>query len=75
MGLSVGAIGLDLKVNGGNLRKQITRETQSAAMSAEGILGNSFKKIGAMATAAFSVAALVKFTKSCLDIGLSLIQI
>ena len=45
MGLSVGAIGLDLKVNGGNLRKQITRETQSAAMSAEGILGNSFTPV------------------------------
>lgn len=75
MGLSVGAIGLDLKVNGGNLRKQITRETQAAAMSAEGILGNSFKKIGAMATAAFSVAALVKFTKSCLDIGSDLNEV
>lgn len=76
MGLfSVGAIGLDLKINGRNLRKQIKAESKAASSSMESAFSSSFKKIGAMAAAAFSVQAVGKFVGSCLELGSNLSEV
>lgn len=76
MGLfSVGAIGLDLQINGRNLRKQIRSEAKAASASMENAFSSSFKKIGAMAAAAFSVQAVGKFVGSCLELGSNLSEV
>ena len=76
MGLfSVGAIGLDLKINGRDLRKQIKAESKAASSSMESAFSSSFKKIGAMAAAAFSVQAVGKFVGSCLELGSNLSEV
>lgn len=72
---SVGAIGLDLQINGRNLRKQIKAESKAASSSMESAFSSSFKKIGAMAAAAFSVQAVGKFVGSCLELGSNLSEV
>ena len=72
---SVGAIGLDLKINGRDLRKQIKAESKAASSSMESAFSSSFKKIGAMAAAAFSVQAVGKFVGSCLELGSNLSEV
>lgn len=72
---SVGAIGLDLKINGRDLRKQIKAESKAASSSMESAFSSSFKKIGTMAAAAFSVQAVGKFVGSCLELGSNLSEV
>lgn len=72
---SVGAIGLDLKVNGFDLRKQIKSESKASTSLMGNMFSSSFKKIGAMAAAAFSIAAIGKFTSSCLKLGSDLAEV
>lgn len=72
---SVGAIGLDLKINGKDLRKQIKAESKAASASMESAFSSSFKKIGAMAAAAFSIQAIGKFVGSCLELGSNLSEV
>lgn len=72
---SVGAIGLDLKVNGFDLRKQIKSESKASTSLMENMFSSSFKKIGAMAATAFSIAAIGKFTSSCLKLGSDLTEV
>lgn len=72
---SVGAIGLDLKVNGFDLRKQIKAESKASTSLMENMFSSSFKKIGAMAATAFSIAAIGKFTSSCLKLGSDLTEV
>lgn len=72
---SVGAIGLDLKVNGFDLREQIKSESKASTSLMENMFSSSFKKIGAMAATAFSIAAIGKFTSSCLQLGSDLTEV
>ena len=72
---SVGAIGLDLKVNGFDFRKQIKAESKASTSLMENMFSSSFKKIGAMAATAFSIAAIGKFTSSCLKLGSDLTEV
>ena len=76
MGLfSVGAIGLDLQINGRNLRKQIRSEAKAASASMENAFSSSFKKIGKMAAAAFSVQAIGSFIGSSIELGSNLTEV
>ncbi len=72
---SVGSIGLDLKVNGFDLRKQIKAESKASTSLMENFFSSSFKKIGAMAATAFSIVAIGKFTSSCIKLGSDLEEV
>ena len=75
MGISVGSIGLDLKLNGKGLRQQINHETKMATSSMEGMFASSFKKIGALAATAFSIHAIGKFAASSISLGSDLTEV
>lgn len=70
MGTSVGQINLDLGINSSGFKNQlngIKKQTSS--------LGGAFGKLGKVAAAAFSVVAIAKFTKACLDLGSDLAEV
>ena len=63
MAISIGQIGLDLVVNEGSFRTQMSG------------IQNLAKKAGAALTGAFAVKKLVDFGKSCLDLGSDLTEV
>ncbi len=70
MGTSVGQINLDLGINSSGFKNQlngIKKQTSS--------LGGAFGKLGKVAAAAFSIVAIAKFTKACLDLGSDLAEV
>ncbi len=60
---SVGAVAFDLELNKGKFNSGI----KDSAKGAESVLGAAMTKIGGYVAAAFSVAAVVKFTKTAVD--------
>ncbi|MFV0382321.1 MAG: hypothetical protein ACK5KR_08925 [Breznakia sp.] len=72
---SVGAVALDLQVNGRDYQKQISSITSKSTGQMESAFKGTFGRIGKMAVAAFSVAAIGKFVSSCLEAGSALTEV
>lgn len=72
---SVGAINIDLLLNDKKFQKGITSIANNGSKQLENSFGNTFKKIGAMAAAAFSVKAIGDFMGSCLQLGSDLTEV
>lgn len=72
---SVGAIGVDIVINGKNYKGQIKKLGDSGANILESSFNSSFKRIGKMAIAAFSVKAITDFMGSCLQLGSDLTEV
>lgn len=71
MSISVGDLFLDLNINPKNINKQIN----NAASQSQNIAQKSFGNIGRTIASALSVAAVVSFGKSCLDLGSDLAEV
>lgn len=74
-GNSVGAIGVDIVINGKNYKGQIKKLGDSGSNMLESSFNSSFKRIGKMAVAAFSVKAITDFMESCLKLGSDLTEV
>lgn len=74
MGTSIGRINLDLGVNTSGFKKELNGATK-AAKSAVGGMSSSLGKIGKMVAVAFSVKAIVSFSKECLQLGSDLAEV
>ena len=74
MSNSVGEISLDLVVNPSKFKKQMGSISSTAKSQTDG-LTKMFKKVGTVAAAAFSVKAIVGFSKACLDLGSDLAEV
>lgn len=74
-GNSVGAIGVDIVINGKNYKGQIKKLGDSGSNMLESSFNSSFKRIGKMAVAAFSVKAITDFMGSCLKLGSDLTEV
>lgn len=72
---SIGAISLDLKINGKGYNTQISNLANRSSKKLESAFGGTFGKIGKMAVAAFSVGAISKFMSSCLELGSNLTEV
>lgn len=72
---NVGAIGVDIVINGKNYKGQIKKLGDSGANMLESSFNSSFKRIGKMAIAAFSVKAITDFMGSCLQLGSDLTEV
>ncbi|OCN03596.1 hypothetical protein A4S06_05390 [Erysipelotrichaceae bacterium MTC7] len=72
---TVGQIGLDLTLNGRGFDKQINSITNKSTANMENSFGKTFGRIGKMAAAAFSIAAIGKFAASCLSLGSDLAEV
>ena len=73
-GRSIGEIALDLKVNRGGFRRQMSDVTNTAKKSCSDI-ANAFKKIGSVVAGAFAVKKLVDFGKQCIELGSDLAEV
>ena len=74
MSNSVGRIELDLGVNSSNFKKQMSG-ISNTAKSQTSALTSMFKKVGIAAAAAFSVKAVVGFSKECVQLGSDLAEV
>lgn len=72
---SAGVIGLDLKVNGKDYKRQIQQFGNYGSSQLENTFSNTFRSIGKMAIAAFSIKAITDFTASCLKLGSDLVEV
>lgn len=72
---SVGAINIDLLLNDKKFQKGITSIANNGSKQLENSFGSTFKKIGVMAAAAFSVKAISDFMGSCLQLGSDLTEV
>ncbi|WP_304960324.1 phage tail protein [Thomasclavelia cocleata] len=72
---SVGAIGVDIVINGKNYKGQIKKLGDSGSNMLESSFNSSFKRIGKMAAAAFSIKAVTDFMGSCLQLGSDLTEV
>ncbi|MCI8274165.1 MAG: hypothetical protein HFI66_00880 [Lachnospiraceae bacterium] len=73
-GRSIGEIALDLKVNRGGFRRQMSDVTNTAKRSCSDIAG-AFRKIGSVVAGAFAVKKLVDFGKQCIELGSDLAEV
>ena len=71
MGQNIGTIDLGLDINPRSFNRQLQGISRGAERSVTSIFGGLGKKIGA----ALGVAAVTKFTKSCLDLGSDLAEV
>lgn len=67
----MGEIDLQLNVNQSTFNKQV----QGLASSAKTPIVNAFKPIGKLIGGALAIGSIVKFTKSCLDLGSDLTEV
>lgn len=74
MSASIGQIHLDLGINSSGFKKQLNDVTKTAKLSASSMAG-SFGKLAKVAVAAFSVKAIVNFSKECLSLGSDLAEV
>lgn len=74
MANSIGQIALDLVVNPSKFRKQMKGITGMAKGQTAGLIG-MFGKVGAAIGVAFSVSAVVNFSKACLQLGSDLAEV
>lgn len=72
---SVGAINIDLLLNDKKFQKGIASIANNGSKQLENSFGTTFKKIGVMAAAAFSVKAITDFMGSCLELGSNLTEV
>ena len=72
---SVGAINIDLLLNDKKFQKGIVSIANNGSKQLENSFGTTFKKIGVMAAAAFSVKAITDFMGSCLKLGSNLTEV
>ena len=72
MSTNVGAVDFELLLNSNKFNQGI--KTAGNTVQKSGI-ENSLKSIGKAAIAAFSVKAVVDFTKSCLELGSNLTEV
>lgn len=70
----VGQIALELGVDTKNFSRQLRSLGKTTNSTAAGITG-SFGKIAGAVAGAFSIGAIVKFSKSCLDLGSDLAEV
>lgn len=71
MGTDIGEIDLGLNVNQNLFNKQI----HGLAKSVQAPVVNAFKPIGKLIGGALAIGSVVKFTKSCLDLGSDLTEV
>lgn len=72
MAISVGQVALDLVLgNTASFKNSVSQQ----ANSAKSVFGSAFKKIGALAAAAFSVKAITAFSKECIELGSDLAEV
>ena len=71
MGDSVGQINLGLDIN----QKSFNSQLQGISKGAERSVGSAFSGLGKMIGVALGTAAIVSFTKSCLDLGSDLAEV
>ena len=71
---SVGAISLDLVLNGKGFTRELS-QLQNKAQKTSDKISSSFKKIGMTIGGAFSVKMLTSFGKSCIDLGSDLSEV
>jgi phage-related protein len=78
-GSNVGQVYMDLLLNSGSFKKQLSSavntSVSSVSKSASKSVSSAFGKIGKVAAAAFSVKAIVNFSKACLDLGSDLAEV
>lgn len=74
MSNSIGQINLDLVVNPSKFKSQMNGITKTAKSQTAG-LTSMFKKVGVAVAAAFSVRAIVNFSKECLKLGSDLAEV
>lgn len=68
---SVGAVGLDVKLQSDDMTKQAS----NVASKAQGTLTNGFAKIGGVIAKTLAVTALVKFGHDCIELGSNLAEV
>ncbi len=56
-------------------QRDVKKQSDSAAKSMTGTFSTAFKKIGALATAAFGVKAITDFSKECIALGSDLTEV
>lgn len=70
--ISVGQVALDLVLgNTASFKNSVSQQANSATST----FGTAFKKIGAIAAAAFSVKAITAFSKECINLGSDLSEV
>ena len=74
MSNSIGQIALDLVVNPAKFKSQMNGITKTAKSQTSG-LTSMFGKVGVAVAAAFSVKAIVNFSKECLKLGSDLAEV
>ena len=74
MSNSIGQIALDLVVNSSKFKSQMNGITKTAKSATNGLSG-MFGKVGLAVAAAFSVKAIVNFSKECLKLGSDLAEV
>lgn len=74
MSNSIGQIALDLVVNPSKFKSQMNGITKTAKSQTAG-LTSMFGKVGVAVAAAFSVKAIVNFSKECLKLGSDLAEV
>lgn len=74
MAQNIGNISLNLGVNTSGFKSQMAGITKTAQKSVSGMSG-MFGKLGLAIGAAFSVAAVAKFAKACMDLGSDLAEV
>ena len=72
MSTNVGAVDFELLLNSNPFNKSLKNTSNTIKSSG---IENSLKNIGKVAIAAFSVKAVVDFTKSCLELGSNLTEV
>lgn len=72
MSTNVGAVDFELLLNSNPFNKGLKDTTNTIKSSG---IENSLKKIGKLALAAFSVKAIVNFSKECIDLGSDLTEV
>lgn len=75
MSRNIGEIGLGLKLDGKNYKKQVKQFGDYGSSQLQNSFGSAFKSIGKMAIAAFSIKAVADFTASCLKLGSDLTEV
>lgn len=74
MSNSVGRINLDLGINTTGFKKELTGITKTAKSSVSS-MSSMFSKLGPIIAAAFSIKAIVDFSKECLKLGSDLQEV
>lgn len=75
MSQSVGQVELDLKINGKDYKKQISKIALEGSKILENSFSQAFKNIGKVAIDAFNIKSIGDFMASCLSLGSALTDV